>query len=579
MDFRQEIVKALAVRTGLAEDQIDIWLEIPPQSHMGDFAFPCFRLAKTMRKAPPMIAAELADVLAGADFIERTETAGGYLNFFVDRSAYIAGQIKTALTAGSSLGRSEQGEGKTVIVEFSSPNIAKPFHVGHAFTTILGNSLARIYKHLGYSVVRMNHLGDYGTQFGKLIAAWNLWGDEAALEAHPINELLRIYVKFHDEAKNDPELELKARDHFRRLENGESFEKGLWQKFRDLSLKEFNLVYERLGVEFDNFNGESYYSNQIPAVIEQLKSKDLLIESEGAQVVMLDEYDLPPCIILKSDGTTIYASRDIAAVLYRDRTYDFHKNIYVVGTPQALHFKQVFSVLEKAGFEKAKDCVHVGFGLVKFPDRKLSTRSGDVILLEDLINESVDKTYEIIKSNSELRQTDIPEQEMREIAEKIGIAAIMFTFQKNSRERDIVFAWDDMLDFEGDSAPYVLYTYARAHSILRRAVGAGYLADINELPADNIINMLSSDDEFALAKLLDGFGIAVERAAAANEPYMLLRQVINLARAFNRYYHNESILKTEEADLRRARLAVLQAVCTAIRTGLELLGIQAVERM
>jgi arginyl-tRNA synthetase len=319
MDFRQEIVKALAVRTGFGRGPDRYLAGNTSAEPYGDFAFPCFRLAKTMRKAPPMIAAELADVLAGADFIERTETAGGYLNFFVDRSAYIAGQIKTALTAGSSLGSSEQGEGKTVIVEFSSPNIAKPFHVGHAFTTILGNSLARIYKHLGYSVIRMNHLGDYGTQFGKLIAAWNLWGDEAALEVHPINELLRIYVKFHDEAKNDPELELKARDHFRRLENGESFEKGLWQKFRDLSLKEFNLVYERLGVEFDNFNGESYYSNQIPAVIEQLKSKDLLIESEGAQVVMLDEYDLPPCIILKSDGTTIYASRDIAAVLYRDK--------------------------------------------------------------------------------------------------------------------------------------------------------------------------------------------------------------------------------------------------------------------
>ncbi|NLW11738.1 MAG: arginine--tRNA ligase [Clostridiaceae bacterium] len=579
MDFRQEIVKALAARTGLTEDQIDVWLEIPPQSHMGDFAFPCFRLAKTMRKAPPMIAAELADVLEAADYIERTETAGGYLNFFVRRSAYIAGQVKNALTAGSSLGSSDQGEGKTVIVEFSSPNIAKPFHVGHAFTTILGNSLSRIYKHLGYEVIRMNHLGDYGTQFGKLIAAWNLWGDETALEAHPINELLRIYVKFHDEAKNAPELELQARDHFRRLENGESFEKGLWQKFRDLSLKEFNLVYERLGVEFDNFNGESFYSNQIPEVIEELKSKKLLVESEGAQVVMLDEYDLPPCIILKSDGTTIYASRDIAAVLYRDKTYNFHKNIYVVGTPQALHFKQVFSVLEKAGFEKSKDCVHVGFGLVKFPDRKLSTRSGDVILLEDLLNESVDKTYEIIRSNSELRQTDIPEQEMREIAEKIGLAAIMFTFQKNSRERDIVFAWEDMLDFEGDSAPYVLYTYARAHSILRKAVSAGYISSVDELPDDQILDKLVSDDEFALAKLLDTFGNAVERAAAANEPYMLLRQVINLARAFNRYYHNESILKTEEVELRRARLAVLQAVCTAIRTGLELLGIQAVERM
>jgi arginyl-tRNA synthetase len=579
MDFRQEIARALAQRTQMSLEEIDSWIEIPPQSSMGDFAFPCFRLAKTMRKAPPVIAQELSDVLVDADFIERTETAGGYLNFFVNRASYIASQVKNTLNAGYKFGSSDLGSGKTVIVEFSSPNIAKPFHVGHAFTTILGNSLAKIYNHLGYKVVRMNHLGDYGTQFGKLIAAWQLWGNEQALLEHPINELLRIYVKFHDLAKDDPELELKARDHFRRLENGEEFEKSLWQKFRDLSLKEFNEVYKRLGVEFDNFNGESFYSSQIPAVIEELKNKKLLVESEGAQVVMLDEFDLPPCIILKSDGTTIYASRDIAAVLYRDRTYNFDKNIYVVGTPQALHFKQVFAVLEKAGFEKAANCEHVGFGLVKFPDRKLSTRSGDVILLENLINESVDKTYEIIKSNSELRQTNLPEDEMKMIAEKIGIAAIMFTFQKNSRERDIVFSWEDMLDFEGDSAPYVLYTYARAHSILRKAQANGYLESVDEQVPEAVLDLLTSDDEFALAKLLDSFGGAVERAAQANEPYILLRQVINIARAFNRYYHNESILGTDDEKLRRARLGVLQAVCTAVKTGLDLLGIQAVERM
>jgi len=494
----------------------------------------------------------------------------------VDRQAYVANMIAQTLQAGDRLGASDEGQGRTVIVEFSSPNIAKPFHVGHAFTTILGHALSGIYAHLGYHTVRMNHLGDYGTQFGKLISAYKRWGDEAALLDHPIKELLRIYVKFHDTAKEMPELEQEAREYFRRLEQGEPEEKALWQRFRDLSLKEFALVYKRLGVEFDNYNGESFYSDQIPAVVHLLREKELLVESEGAQVVMLEDLGLPPCIVLKSDGTTIYASRDIAAVLYRDRQYDFYKNIYVVGTPQALHFKQVFAVLAKAGFEKAKDCVHVGFGLVKFADRKLSTRSGDVILLEDLLSETVDKTREIIKANSLIRNSGIEEDEVNELAEKIGIGAVLFTFMKNSRERDIVFSWEEMLDFEGDSAPYVLYTYARARSILRKAAIDG---DLPAAATVETLQGLDSEDEFALARLLDGFAEAVQRAATLNEPYILLRQVTGIARAFNKYYHNESILKTVSPDLKRARLAVLDAVCLAIRTGLRLLGIQTVERM
>ena len=320
----------------------------------------------------------------------------------------------------------------------------------------------------------MNHLGDYGTQFGKLIVAYRLWGNAQALLEQPIQELLRIYVRFHEQAAADPDLDQQARDAFRRLEAGEPAEMALWQEFRDLSMKEFAGVYQRLGVAFDNYNGESYYTDRIPAVISLLKEKNLLVESQGAQVVMLDEYGLPPCIILKSDGTTIYASRDIAAVLYRIETYPFYKNLYVVGTPQALHFRQVFAVLAKAGVAEAADCVHVGFGLVKFPDRKLSTRSGDVIFLADLLSESVDKTLEIIRQNAELRQTDMGEEEMRLIAEKIGLGAIVYMFLKNGRERDIVFSWSEMLDFEGDSAPYVQYTYARARSILRKA-GTGNL--------------------------------------------------------------------------------------------------------
>ncbi len=576
MDYRAAIAKWLADRTGLEQDRIDRLIETPPQPEMGDFAFPCFRLAKTLRQAPPKIAADLAsEAGASLDSSVRVEVVSGYLNFFVDRKSFIAGAISDTLQAGDHLGRSDEGLGKTVIVEYSSPNIAKPFHVGHAFTTILGHALYRIYDRLGYNVVRMNHLGDYGTQFGKLIVAFRKWGDEAALKEHPIQELLRIYVKFHHEAEQDKDLENQARDAFRRLEAGEAEEKALWQRFRDLSLAEFSVVYERLGVSFDNYNGESFYSDQIPAVIDLLKDKGLLEESEGAQVVKLEDKGLPPCIILKSDGTTIYASRDIAAVLYRIKTYDFYKNIYVVGNPQALHFKQVFAVLEKAGIDQAKDCEHVGFGLVKFPDRKLSTRSGDVILLADLLRESCDKTLEIIRENQTIRQTDMDEQEMAQVAEKIGLGAVVYTFLRNGRERDIVFSWEEMLDFDGDSAPYVQYTYARARSILRKAADQG----INLDAAYANLGLLDGDEEFAIAKLLDGFADALRRAAAANEPSILLRQVTLLARTFNKYYNTEPILGTPDENVRLARLALLQAVCQAIRSGLDLVGIQVVERM
>ena len=580
MDYRAKIVQWLSDETGISADRIDGWMEVPPQPALGDYAFPCFQLARTLRQAPPQIAIRLADQAAatlGTDI--RAQPVNGYLNFFIDRRSYIGHVIQKTLAAGTALGASDEGAGKTVIVEFSSPNIAKPFHVGHAFTTILGHALYKIYDRLGYNVVRMNHLGDYGTQFGKLIVAYRLWGDEAALVREPIRELLRIYVKFHDEAKEKPGLEIEARNAFRRLEAGEPTEKKLWQHFRDLSLEEFSAVYQRLGVEFDNYNGESFYSDQIPAVVAMLRDKGLLIESNGAQVVMLEEYGLPPCIILKSDGTTIYASRDIAAVLYRIAEYHFDKNIYVVGTPQALHFRQVFAVLEKAGVAEAKNCEHVGFGLVKFPDRKLSTRSGDVIFLSDLLSESVEKTLEIIRQNAQLRNTDMAESEMREVAEKVGLGAVVYTFLKNGRERDIVFSWDEMLDFDGDSAPYVQYTYARARSILRKAETAGLVPSADQPDDQADLNILDSDEEFALAKLLDGFAEAVRKSAAVNEPYILVRQVTLLARTFNKYYNTESILGTEHEKLRQARLALLQAVCLAIRTGLDLAGIAAVERM
>lgn len=576
MDIRTTIIDWLAAKTGMPAGQIDEWLEVPPQPSLGDYAFPCFRLAKELRRAPAQIAGELQQQnVAMIPSLDRLEAVGGYLNFFIKRSDFISQTVADVLKAGDKLGASDEGSGKTVLVEYSSPNIAKPFHVGHAFTTVLGHALYRLYDHLGYNTIRLNHLGDYGTQFGKLIVAYRRWGKEDELQKEPIRELLRIYVLFHEKAKNQPELEQEAREAFRLLESGGQEETELWQRFRDLSLQTFSALYERLGVSFDNYNGESFYTDQIPAVIDLLRQKSLLRESDGALVVDLDEYNLPPCIILKSDGTTIYASRDIAAVLYRDRTWKFDKNIYVVGLPQETHFRQVFAVLDKAGIEAAGKCTHVGFGLVRFPDRKLSTRSGDVIMLENLLDESVEKTLEIIRQNMALRQDSSTEEEMRAIAEKIGIGAVVYTFLKNGRERDITFSWEEMLDFDGDTAPYVQYTYARARSILRKAEARGISTDLDSA----CLALLGSEDEFAISRLLDDFPHTIKRAVAAHEPYMVVRLVTALARAFNKYYNQESILGTGDDKLRLARLNLVAAVCRVIRTGLDLAGIQVVERM
>ncbi len=574
MDYKKQIAELLTEPTGLETDKILGLIEIPPQLDMGDFAFPCFVLAKTLRKAPPMIAADIAGTLNLDGTVFTAKNVGPYVNFFIDRSSFAQSVVGEVLSLGEGYGASTVGEGKNVIVEYSSPNIAKPFHVGHAFTTILGNSLSRIYKKLGYNVIRMNHLGDYGTQFGKLITAYRLWGDEDALNEDPIKELLRIYVKFHQEEKEDPSLTTTARENFRKLEEGCSEEVELWQKFRDMSLVVFKKLYDRIGVDFDNYNGESFYSDKIPEIVDILNSKGLLVESEGAKVVMLEDEGLPPCIILKSDNTTIYASRDLASALYRYRTYHFDKNIYVVGNTQALHFRQVFSVLKKAGFEFADNCVHVPFGLVKFKDMIFSTREGNIVLLEDLLNESVAKTREIIAENAKTRGQDMSEEEIDNIAETLGVGAVIYTFVKSGRERDIIFSWDEMLDFEGDTAPYLIYTYARTRSILRKGADKGVIPS-----AGKSLNLLTGDDEYAVIRALSDFNDAIVKAANSNEPFMLARQVAQIARAHNRFYNNVSILGCEDPELMRARLALCEAVCTAIKEGLELLGIGCVERM
>lgn len=563
MDYKKKVAELIKTEVDMDLESIEKLIEIPPKPEMGDFAFPCFQLAKAFRKAPNMIAEELKEKLNKEGF-EKIESLGPYLNFFVDKGTFTKNAIEKILSEGDSYGSSNVGEGKTVCVEYSSPNIAKPFHVGHLFTTAIGNSLYKLFKKEGYTVEGINHLGDWGTQFGKLISAYKRWGNEEALEKDAIAELLRIYVKFHDEAEKDSSLEDEGRAYFKALEDGDKEAEALWERFRNLSLKEFERVYNVFNVKFDSYAGEAFYNDKMDVVVNELRDKGLLVESNGAQVVMLDEYNMPPCIVLKADGASIYATRDLAAAMYRKNKYNFDKCIYVVGTPQALHFKQVFKVLELAGHEWANDCVHVGFGLVKFADRKLSTRKGEVILLDDLIRESVDKTLEVInEKNPNLENKE-------EVAKKIGVGAVVFTYLKNSREKDIVFDWKEMLSFEGETGPYVQYSYARANSILTRA------GEINET-AD--FTKLNSKEEFELVKTLENFNKNIHLAIEKLEPSIVTRYVIEVAKTFNKFYNNHSVLNLEDKSLMAARLLLVKSTCQVIKNGLELIGIEVVEKM
>ncbi|ABS40420.1 arginine--tRNA ligase [Clostridium botulinum] len=563
MDYKNLVAERIKENTELEVDLIEKLIEIPPKKEMGDYAFPCFQLAKTFRKAPNLIAEELKEKINKEGF-EKVVTVGPYLNFFVDKTILIKDVLEKVLSEKEKYGSSKVGEGKNVVVEYSSPNIAKPFHIGHLFTTAIGNALYKILSFEGYNCIGINHLGDWGTQFGKLISAYRRWVDEEALEKDAIGELLRIYVKFHEEAEKDPELEKEARLNFKNLEDGSKEETELWNRFKDLSLKEFNKVYDMLGIKFDSLAGESFYSDKMDAVVQEIDDKGLLVDSNGAKVVMLDEYNMPPCMIKKSDGATIYATRDLAAAIYRKKTYDFHKCIYVVGTPQALHFKQVFTTLKLMGHDWADDCKHVGFGLVKLANKKLSTRNGDVVFLEDLLNQSVEETLKIInEKNPNLKNKE-------DVAKKLGIGAVVFTYLKNNRERDIVFDWKEILSFDGETGPYVEYSYARGKSILRKA---------GELTGEADYSKLSSKEEFELAKLLGGFNDAIMNAIDKLEPAMVTRYIIEVAKAFNKFYNAHGILNAEDNDVKLARVKLVEATCQVIKNALNLLGIDVVEEM
>ena len=555
---------------GLEAEEIESMIEIPPESTMGDYAFPCFKLAKTMRKAPNLIAQELAEKLAENQMFSEVKNVNAYVNFFMDRAEVAASVVPEVIAKKEKFGSSDLGSGKKVIVEYSSPNIAKPFHIGHIRTTVIGNAIYKIYDYLGYETIRINHLGDYGTQFGKMIVAYKRWGNEEDVRREPIKTLLAYYVKFHEEAEKDPSLEDEARATFTRLENGEKEEYELWKWFREESLKEFTYVYDLLGIEFDSYAGESFYSDKMDRIVDIMKDKGILKESEGAQIVDLEEYGMPPALIKKKDGSTLYITRDIAAAVYRKEHYNFDKNIYVVASQQNLHFQQWFKIIELMGFDWADQCVHVPFGMVSLEDGTLSTRKGKVVFLLDVLNSAVEKTKQImIEKNGS-------DADLEDISREVGIGAVVFQELSNNRIKDYVFSWDKVLNFDGETGPYVQYTHARAASVLRNAGESAEAVLSGNAALD--MNYVTSDTAYELTKLIYRFPDVVKEAAEKYEPSVITRHIIDIAQYFNRFYHDEHILVENEAE-KQAKLAVVYAAKQTIANGLALLGIAAPEKM
>ncbi|MCW6678904.1 arginine--tRNA ligase [Anaerococcus sp. NML200574] len=563
-DFKEIIAKKLeGGDIGLSSEEIKNLIEIPPQENMGDYSFPCFQLAKTLRKNPAQIAGELVDSLEIEEFSE-IKNIGPYINFFLNREKFQNEVVNTILDKKEDFGKSDMGKGKTVVIDFSSVNIAKPFHIGHIRSTVIGDALRNIHEFLGYNTIATNYIGDYGTQFGTMIAAYKLWGDDDKLNAHPIQELLNLYVRYNTEASENEEMMDVARKEFKKLEEGDEEATRLWSWFKEISFKEFDRVYKLLDIDFDNYNGESYHSEFIPEVIEELKEKNLLVESDGAQIIDLSQFDLPPSIIIKSNGSSAYVTRDIATAINRKKEYNFDENLYVVATQQNLHFQQLFKILELMGYDFAKDCKHIPFGMVSLKDQTLSTRKGQVVFLEDVLNKAIDKTKEIIKD----REDTVDDVE--ETARVVGIGAVKFQELYNNRIKDYVFDWDEVLNFDGETGPYVQYTYARAKSVLRKAG----LSEVGKLDIEKI----TSDDEFSLAKKLAGFEDVVIKAKEKYEPSLITRHLTDIASSFNKFYNSSKIMVDDE-KLKEERLALTYATSIVIKSGLAILGIKTVEKM
>lgn len=565
--MKDKIVKLLSDKIEqLNEESISALLEQPPKKEMGDYAFPCFRLAKDLHKAPPLIAADIAESIEKPEYIDDIKVMGAYINFYVNKSDYAKTVIESSID--DSYGSSKEGEGKTICIDYSSPNVAKNFHVGHLRTTVIGNSLYKIYSKLGYNVERINHLGDWGTQFGKLIVAYKNWGSEEAVKEKGIEELMRLYVLFHDEADKNPELQDEARAWFHKMETGDEEALKIWKWFFDISLEEFKRTYKLMGMEFDHYTGESFYRDKTDDVVKELTDKGLLKDSEGAKIVDLEEYDMAPCLILKNDGSSIYATRDIAAVEYRKKTYDFTKCLYVTGQEQKLHFAQVFKVMELLGNEWAKDSlVHIPYGLVSLAGEKLSTRGGNVIYAEDILKEAIGKIREII----DVKNPDLSDEEKENASRIVGVGAVIFNDLYNQRIKDVSFKWEHITSFEGETGPYVQYTYARCSSILRNIEEFEPSADID-------YSVLSDEASADLLKEIDRFPSIVTEAAERYEPSVVARYAVDLAQAFNRFY-TENRIAVDDEVVKKARCTITYIVRRMLKDSLDLLGIGVVERM
>lgn len=570
-DFKMQIAEKISKVINIDANEIKGYIEIPKDASMGDYAFPCFSLAKKLRKAPPMIASEIKEKLdIIATDIETVEIAGGYLNFTISKNELAKVVLEEIALRNEEYGKSDIGKGKKIVIDYSAPNIAKPFHIGHLRSTVIGGALYNIYKYLGYNVTGVNHLGDYGTQFGKLIEGYKLWGQEYNIEENPIEELTKIYIRINEACKEDEQVLENCRNNFKKLEDGDKYCTEIWEKFRSLSLKEFKKVYELLGSKFDSWNGEAFYSDKMPEVIDILSKTGRLVESQGAKIIDLEAEGInTPCIIEKSNGSTTYATRDLAAILYRARNYDFDKALYVTSYEQVLHFKQVFEVAKLLGLDEkyTKGLEHVAFGMVLLPTGKMSTREGNVVKLEELLNEAISKVKEIIEE----KNPDFTEEEKQDIAKKVGIGAVIFNDLSGNRIKDEIFDWDIMLNFNGETGPYIQYTYVRTNSVLKKA---GYVPQIKDVD----YSKLTDKEAQAVLKLIYSFTNTIEQATVKNEPSIIARFLIDLSKAYSSFY-NENKIIVEDKATQDARVYLTYATNLVLKNGAKLLGIEMPEKM
>lgn len=567
LDFKEKISEEISKITKIDKNELYEYIEMPSDNKMGDYAFPCFRLAKTMKKSPQIIANELKDGISLGNEFEKVEVINGYINFFVNNKKLVENVLEEVEEKRENYGSSEIGEGKNIVIDYSSPNIAKPFHIGHLRTTILGNSLYKMYKFLNYNCVGINHLGDWGTQFAKLIEGYKRWGTEYDIENNPIEELTKIYIRINDLCKEDESVLEQCRDNFKKLEDGDEYCVKIWQKFRELSLKEFQRIYDLLDIQFDSWNGEAFYTDKMQEVKDILEKNNKLVESEGARVVDLSKEDMPPCIIEKSNGSTTYATRDLAAILYRARTYNFDKALYVTSYEQILHFKQVFETAKYLELDEkyTNGLVHVPYGMVMLKTGKMSTRDGNVVKIEDLLKEAIAKVKIIIENKN-------PELENKEdIATKVGIGAVIFNDLYNSRIKDEIFDWDIMLNFNGETGPYMQYIYVRTKSVLEKV---GYIPKLKDVNLDKLLN----EDSVKVIKLLYQFNDKIIQAIEKYEPYIVARYLIEVAKTYSSFYNNNKII-CDDKEVQDARIYLTYATGIVLKTGAALLGIKMPDKM